>query len=76
MRNVAIGAFRGAVVNLQFAVFEKARERLPLIQHIAHSGTGRTLRQHLRRPSRSGLPRATVRRHIIEYPWLSLVGIV
>ncbi len=31
-RDVAIGAFGGAVVNLQFAVLDKARQRLPLIQ--------------------------------------------
>src|SRR6266852_5925113 len=31
----------------QLAVFQKARQRLPLIQRIAHRRAGRTLRQNL-----------------------------
>ena len=38
----------GAVVNFQLAVFQKACQRLPLIQRITHRGAGRTLRQNLR----------------------------
>jgi hypothetical protein len=45
--DIAVGPFGGAVVNLQLAVLQKARERLPLIQRIAHRGAGRTLRQAL-----------------------------
>jgi hypothetical protein len=30
-RDIAVGPFRRAVVNLQLAVFQKARQRLPLI---------------------------------------------
>src|SRR5689334_10445606 len=47
-RNVAVGSFRGAVVYLQLAVLQKSRQRLPLIQRIAHCGPRRTLRQHFR----------------------------
>src|SRR5579884_1696314 len=47
-RDIAIGSFRGPVVNLQLAVFQKARQRLPLIQRVAHCGAGGTLRQNLR----------------------------
>src|SRR5438874_1873706 len=47
-RDVAIGPLRGTVVNFQLAVFEKARQRLPLIQRIAHRSAGWTLRQNLR----------------------------
>ena len=43
--DIAVGPFRGAVINLQLAVVQKARQRLPLIQRIAHRGAGRTLRQ-------------------------------
>ena len=43
-RDIAVGPSRGAVVNLQLAVFQKASQRLPLIQCIAHRGTGRALR--------------------------------
>jgi hypothetical protein len=42
-RDVAVGPFRGAVVNLQLAVFQKACQRVPLIQGIAHSDAGWTL---------------------------------
>ena len=42
--DIAISPFRSAVINLQLAVFQKARQRLPLIQCIAHRGTGRALR--------------------------------
>ena len=45
-----LARFRGAVVDLQFAVFQKARYRFPLIQRIAHRGAGRTLWQNLRLP--------------------------
>src|SRR5579863_4160308 len=47
-RDIAVGSFRGAVVNLQLAIFQKACQRLPLIQRIAHRGAGRALRQNLR----------------------------
>ena len=47
-RDIAVGPFRGAVVNLQLAVFQKARQRLPLIQRIAHRSAGWTLWQNLR----------------------------
>src|SRR4051794_31243146 len=46
--NVAVGPFRGTVVNFQFAVLQIARERLPLIQRIAHRGAGRAFRQNVR----------------------------
>src|ERR1044071_465699 len=35
-RDIAVGSFRGAVINLQLAVVQKARQCLPLIQRIAH----------------------------------------
>ena len=45
--DVAVGPFRGAVVDLQVAVSLKARKRLPLIQRIAHRCAGWALRQNL-----------------------------
>jgi hypothetical protein len=42
-----IAPFRGAVVDLQLAVFQKTRQRFPLIQRIAHCRAGRTLGQNL-----------------------------
>src|SRR5689334_18119629 len=47
-RDVAVGSFRGAVVDLQLAVLEKSRQGLPLVKRIAHCGARRTLRQHFR----------------------------
>src|SRR5262249_59444739 len=38
-RDVAIGPFRGAVVNLQLAVFEKARQRISLLIETDIAGT-------------------------------------
>src|SRR6516162_4573185 len=45
-----LAPFRGAVVDLQLSDFQKARQRLPLIQRIAHRCAGWTLRQNLRLP--------------------------
>ena len=36
--DIAVGPFRGAVVNLQLAVFQEARQRFPLIQRVAYRG--------------------------------------
>ena len=46
--NVPVGSFRGAVVDLQLAVFQKTRQGIPLIQRIAHGRARRTLRQNFR----------------------------
>src|SRR5436305_3608823 len=41
-----LAPFRGAVVDLQLAILQKLRQRLPLIQRIGDCGPRRTLRQH------------------------------
>src|SRR5262249_16389409 len=46
-RDVPIGSFAGAIVDFQLAILQKARQRLPLIQRITHSGPGRTLRKNI-----------------------------
>jgi hypothetical protein len=39
--------FRSAIVDLQVAVCEEARQRVPLVQREAYSSGGWTLRQNL-----------------------------
>src|SRR5438067_2754947 len=46
-RDVPIGSFAGAVVDFQIAIFEKACQRLPLIQRITHCGARRAFRQNI-----------------------------
>src|ERR1700676_5812939 len=45
-RDIPVGSLGGAVVDLQLAVFQKARQRLPLIQRIAHRRARPALRQN------------------------------
>src|SRR5437588_1025779 len=47
-RDVAVGTLGGSVVDFQFAVFQKTRQRFPLIQRIADRRAGRSLGQNLR----------------------------
>jgi hypothetical protein len=46
-RDVPVCPLRSAIIDLQIAIFQEARQCIPLIQRVAHRLSGRALRQNL-----------------------------